>query len=97
MNPSVSAKTASSSCGSPPCNITRQIISFSAPSLKCRPNSKNGIKVGHRLGFDPADVFDNGQLHGGYTLRLARQNLPEAERESYDSYVGVSVYEALPI
>ncbi len=66
------------------------------------PELQKWHQVGQRLGFDPADVFDwmildNGHLHGGYTLRLARKNLPEAERESYDSYVGVSVYEPLPI
>jgi uncharacterized protein YegJ (DUF2314 family) len=58
-------------------------------------------QVGQTLVFDPEDVFDwmvlhQGHLHGGFTLRVTRDNLPEAERESYDRYIGVSVYEPLP-
>jgi len=59
-------------------------------------------QVGQRLAFDPEDIFDwmvlcQGHLHGGFTLRVARSKLPEAERESYDRYVGVSFYEPLQI
>lgn len=39
---------------------------------------------------------DNGQLHGGYTLRLQRNLLPAEERPSFDTYVGVSEYLPLP-
>lgn len=58
-------------------------------------------QVGQHLAFDPEDIFDwmalqQGHLHGGYTLRVAREKLPEAERESYDRFLGVSVYEPLP-
>lgn len=55
-------------------------------------------KVGQRLGFDKEDVFDwmiidsNGQLRGGYTLRVSRSKLPENERVEFDKHVGVSVY-----
>jgi len=59
-------------------------------------------QIGQHLVFDPEDIFDwmvlhQGRLHGGFTLRVSREKLPEAERESYDRYVGVSVYEPLPI
>ena len=59
----------------------------------------------HQMGeyylFEPDQIFDwmvlrQGHLHGGFTLRVSRDKLPEAERESYDRYVGVSVYEPLP-
>lgn len=57
--------------------------------------------VGQQLVFDPEDIFDwmlieDGHLYGGFTLRVAREKLPDDERASYDSYIGVSVYEPLP-
>lgn len=39
---------------------------------------------------------DNGQLHGGFTLRLQRSLRPAEERPSFDTYVGVSEYLPLP-
>lgn len=58
-------------------------------------------RVGEQLVFEPEEIFDRmvldqGRMQGGFTLRVAREKLPEAERESYDSYIGVSVYEPLP-
>ena len=58
-------------------------------------------QVGQHLAFNADDIFDwmvidQGHLHGGFTLRVARELRPESERESYDRYVGVSVYEPLP-
>jgi uncharacterized protein YegJ (DUF2314 family) len=56
-------------------------------------------KVGDRLGFDPEDIFDwmmlteGGRLFGGYTLRVTRGMLPEAEQADYDKYLGVRIYE----
>ena len=56
-------------------------------------------KVGDRLSFDPEDIFDwmmlteDGRLFGGYTLRVSRALLPEAERADYDKHIGVRVYE----
>lgn len=41
-------------------------------------------------------VLQEGHLHGGYTLRITRARLPEAERGPYDHTIGVSVYEPLP-
>lgn len=59
-------------------------------------------QVGQYHLFEPDEIFDwmvlhEGHLHGGFTLRVTREKLPEPERESYDRYVGVSVYEPLPI
>lgn len=58
-------------------------------------------QVGQHLVFEPEDIFDwmvldQGHLNGGFTLRVAREKLPDAEREAYDRYIGVSVYETLP-
>ena len=58
--------------------------------------------VGQCLSFEPEDIFDwmvlrEGHLHGGFTLRVSRSKRPEAERDSYDRYIGVSVYEPLPV
>jgi uncharacterized protein YegJ (DUF2314 family) len=58
-------------------------------------------QVGQCLLFEAGDIFDwmvndGGHLYGGFTLRVAREKLPEPERESYDRYVGVSAYEPLP-
>ena len=57
--------------------------------------------VGQYLAFDPDQIFDwmvlcHGHLHGGFTLRVTRDKLSEAEHEPYDRHVGVSVYEPLP-
>lgn len=49
--------------------------------------------------FDPEDIFDwmvltrSGHLNGGYTLRVTRSLMPEAERADYDRHIGVLVYE----
>lgn len=53
--------------------------------------------VGSRLAFDPEDVFDwmiidDGTVHGGFTLRLKRQRLPESERAGFDAHVGAKRY-----
>lgn len=58
-------------------------------------------RVGDQLTFEADGIFDwmlirGGHLHGGFTLRVAREKLPEDERASYDRHVGVSVYEPLP-
>lgn len=57
-------------------------------------------QVGQRLAFEGEDIFDwmvltrNGHLSGGYTLRVTRSAMPEAERADYDRHIGVSVYES---
>ena len=75
---------------------------FSGTFFEVPPELQKCHQIGKRLAFDPEDIFDwmvlhQGHLHGGFTLRIAREKLPEPERESYDRYVGVSLYEPLPI
>ena len=50
---------------------------------------------GQRLEFEADDIFDwfvndDGYLHGGFTLRIARARLPEADRAGFDEYTGVT-------
>ena len=37
-------------------------------------------------------VNDDGTLHGGFSLRLARSRLPHAERPGFDRHIGVQTY-----
>ncbi len=58
-------------------------------------------KVGERLAFDAKDIFDwtiidEGTLYGGFTLRVTRQRLPEAQRIAYDRRVGAISWDPLP-
>ncbi len=58
-------------------------------------------RVGDRLGFHPEDVVagrvnDPGRLHGGFTLRVVRGNLSEAEGARYDEYIGVLSWQPVP-
>jgi uncharacterized protein YegJ (DUF2314 family) len=74
---------------------------FSGTFFEVPPEFQKWHQVGQRLAFDPEDIFDwmvldHGHLHGGSTPRVVREQLPESERDSYDRYVGVSVYEPLP-
>ena len=42
-------------------------------------------------------VNDNGVLHGGYSIRYQRSQLPEDERAEYDSHIGVIRYAELDV
>jgi len=58
-------------------------------------------KVGERFAFDAKDivdwtVVDQGTLYGGFTLRVTRQRLPEAERADYDRRLGATSWHPLP-
>ena len=51
-------------------------------------------KPGEVLLIDRDQVFDwfvndDGLMHGGFTMRVARARRPEGERAAYDSYTGV--------
>ena len=75
---------------------------FTGMFFEVPPEFQKWHQVGQYFLFEPDQIFDwmvlhQGHLHGGFTLRVTREKLPEAERESYDRYVGVSVYEPLPI
>ena len=59
------------------------------------------LKPGLVLFVSDSEVLDwaviyAGILSGGYSLRVARSRLPEADRAAYDSYIGVNVYTPLP-
>ena len=42
-------------------------------------------------------INDDGRLYGGFSIRLQRSLLPEAERGNFDEYVGITDYlEELP-
>jgi len=54
-------------------------------------------QVGQQVQFKGPDIIDwfvndNGTLHGGYTLRVARSRLPEAERAAFDKHTGVTLW-----
>lgn len=53
--------------------------------------------IGQQLSFEAEDIFDwrvnfEGRLFGGFTIRVARERVPEAELAEYDRYIGVSEY-----
>jgi uncharacterized protein YegJ (DUF2314 family) len=49
--------------------------------------------AGQRLEFEGDSAFDwmvndDGAIHGGFTLRVTRNRLPESERDAFDNYIG---------
>jgi hypothetical protein len=62
------------------------------------PSLKKGSRhwVANGLVADWMIVEDAGTLHGGYSIRLQRERVPEAERASFDKYVGAKSYAPLP-
>jgi uncharacterized protein YegJ (DUF2314 family) len=74
---------------------------FSAAFFELPKELMKCHKVGERVNFETEEIFDwmvndNGHLHGGFTFRVARAQLPEAERGAYDGYTGVTTWEPLP-
>jgi len=64
------------------------------------PPSLAPRKVGDSLQIAEESVMDwmvndNGVLHGGYSIRYHRSQLPEDERADYDAYIGVTRYAEL--
>lgn len=54
-------------------------------------------RVGQHLNIDEDDILDwminfNGQLFGGYTLRVQRQTMSAVEQKQFDSHIGVVEY-----
>lgn len=71
---------------------------FSAAFFEVPKELTKWHEVGQRLAFEADDIFDwmvleDGHLHGGFTLRVAREALAPDERAAYDRFIGVSVYE----
>lgn len=74
---------------------------FSGIFFEVPAELREWLPIGGQHVFEAEDIFDwmvldGGHLHGGFTLRVTRAMLVEAERESYDRYIGASVYEPLP-
>lgn len=72
---------------------------FSGTFFEVPPELQKWHPVGQVLTFEGEDIFDwmvlteDGRLFGGFTLRVSRSKLPESERDDYDRYIGVRVYE----
>lgn len=75
---------------------------FSGSFFEVPVELQKSCAINQQLVFAPEEIFDwtfldrQDQLHGGFTMRVARQRLPEMERENYDLEAGVSVYAPLP-
>jgi uncharacterized protein YegJ (DUF2314 family) len=57
------------------------------------PEYTHEIKEGERVAFDTANVADwnytkNGELMGGYSVRLLRNRMSPGERAEFDKYTG---------
>lgn len=53
--------------------------------------------LGQRLTFEGEDIFDwrvnlEGSLYGGFTIRVARKHIPQADLAEYDNYIGVTEF-----
>jgi uncharacterized protein YegJ (DUF2314 family) len=51
-------------------------------------------QAGQRHEFNGTEIFDwfvndDGSLYGGFTMRVSRSRLPEADRADFDKYTGV--------
>jgi uncharacterized protein YegJ (DUF2314 family) len=62
------------------------------------PRGAPGLQAGQVHRFRASElhdwmVNDSGHLHGGFSLRLMRQALPEHRRAAYDRYIGAISYE----
>lgn len=72
---------------------------LSGEFVEVPPDLSKWHHTGQKLTFDKKDIFDwmvlshDGKLKGGYTLRVTRNKLPEDQRQDYDRYIGVSLYE----
>lgn len=66
------------------------------------PPQFRSLKTGTMKAIKDAGVADwaiidnEGHVHGGFSLRLARSRLPENERTSYDAHIGAKSYAPLP-
>jgi uncharacterized protein YegJ (DUF2314 family) len=57
-------------------------------------------RPGERVRFTRKDIVDwfvnvNGLLYGGFTMRVQRSRLPEAEHDAFDEYTGVREWIAM--
>lgn len=68
---------------------------FEAPPELTHLSSGSRLFVANDQVADWAIII-SGVMHGGYSLRLHRDRLPEAERPAYDRYIGAESYAPLP-
>ncbi len=70
---------------------------FSAAFTEVPTGLERYHQVGQRLSIEGEDIFDwrvnrGGCLYGGFTIRVARKHIPEAELADYDKFIGVTEY-----
>ena len=75
---------------------------YSGAFFEVPPELTKWHSVGQRLSFETEDVFDwfaneDGILHGGFTLRVVRANLPTSDRLAYDQYIGIRGWAPVPL
>ncbi|HEY9025110.1 MAG TPA: DUF2314 domain-containing protein [Burkholderiaceae bacterium] len=67
---------------------------FAVEFFELPPEFQKWHQVGERLIIEHDQIFDwfvndDGLMHGGFTLRVARARLPEGDRAAFDRYTGV--------
>ena len=77
-------------------NASRSRTGFVAKFFEI-PATLTSLQVGDELDVPEESLLDwmvndNGVLHGGFSIRYYRATLPEADRDEYDRYIGVSRY-----
>ena len=70
---------------------------FSAEFTEIPSGLERYHQIGQRLVIEGEDIFDwrvncDGCLFGGFTIRVARRRIPEADLADYDTYIGVSKF-----
>ena len=71
-------------------NTRRLAVEF----FEVPPDLQKWHKPGERLIIDSDQAFDwfvndDGLMHGGFTMRVARARMPEGERAAFDKFTGV--------
>ena len=74
---------------------------FSAEFFEVPDALQEWHHVGQRLAFEAEDIFDwmvndDGYVHGGFTLRVVKKHLSEADRAAHDEFLGVETWAPLP-
>ena len=67
---------------------------FAVEFFELPPEFQKWHQVGERLIIEHDQIFDwfvndDGLMHGGFTMRVARAHMPEGDRAAFDNYVGV--------
>lgn len=67
---------------------------FAVQFFELPPEFEKWHRVGERLIIEHDQIFDwfvndDGLMHGGFTMRAARAQMPEGDRAAFDRYTGV--------